>query len=87
MNTAQIADMFGYTAAVIGIIMFMPQAIQCWKTKETKGISFLSFSLLALTSFFWLGYGILLKAAPVILVNSVVFVLSLFILFLKRKYG
>ncbi|QQG41100.1 MAG: hypothetical protein HYV37_00980 [Candidatus Levyibacteriota bacterium] len=79
--------MFGYAAAGIGIVMFIPQVLQCMKTKDTKAISTFTFFLFALASLLWLIYGVLLKAYPVILVNSVLLVLSLFILFLKRKYG
>lgn len=87
MNLLQVADIFGYGAAGIGIVMFLPQAIQCWKTKNTKAVSLLTFSLLAFASVLWLVYGILLKAVPIMLVNSVILLLSLFILSLKRKYG
>ncbi len=87
MNTTQIADILGYGAAGIGIVMFLPQVIQCWKTKNTKAVSALSFLLLATSAALWTIYGILLKAYPIILVNSVITVLSLFILILKRKYG
>lgn len=87
MGVTQIADIVGYIAAGIGIVMFLPQVIQCWKTKNTKAVSTLSFSLLAASASLWAIYGILLKAYPIILVNSVIATLSLFILFLKRKYG
>lgn len=87
MNTSQIADVFGYAAAGIGIVMFFPQAVQCWKTKNTKAVSFLTFSLLAIASVLWLIYGMYMKAAPILLVNAVILVLSLFILYLKRRYG
>lgn len=87
MDTVVLANILGYIAAGIGIVMFMPQAIQSFRTKNTKGISFMTFSLIAVVSVLWTIYGILLKAAPVILVNSVLFVISLFILYLKRKYG
>lgn len=87
MDTVVLANILGYIAAGIGIVMFMPQAITCWRTKNTKGISFLSFFLLVIVSLLWLVYGILLSAAPIILVNSVIFMIGLFILYLKRKYG
>lgn len=87
METQLIANLIGYIAAGIGIVMFIPQVVQCWKTKDTKAISSFTFSLFALASLLWLIYGILLKAYPVILVNSVLLILNIFLLFLKRKYG
>ena len=81
-----ITDLIGYIAVVVGASMFLPQAIKVWRTKETKGISLLSFSLLTLVSLLWAIYGFLLNAMPVILVNTIVGILSLFIVYMKLKY-
>lgn len=86
MNTIQIANLFGFIAAGIGIVMFVPQAVQVWKTKNTKSISLATFTLFALASAFWLIYGILLSAIPVLLVNAVLLVLSLYIAVMKLRY-
>ncbi|MDO8659727.1 MAG: SemiSWEET family transporter [Candidatus Parcubacteria bacterium] len=87
MNALQIADIFDYAAAAIGIVMFLPQAVQCWKTKDTKAVSFATFSLLATTSVLWIVYGAIMKAIPILLVNITILIISFFILYLKRKYG
>lgn len=87
MNSVQLANILGFIAAGIGIVMFIPQAWECYKTKNTKSISVLSFSLLAFSAVLWTGYGILMDAQPIILVNTVIFVLSVFILILKKRYG
>ncbi|MEK9178798.1 MAG: SemiSWEET family transporter [Patescibacteria group bacterium] len=86
MDTVQIANLFGFIAAGIGIVMFIPQAVQVWKTKNTKSLSLATFSLLVLTSVFWLIYGVLLSAKPVILANAVVLTLSLYIAAMKLRY-
>lgn len=87
MDTIFLTNVLGFSAAGIGAVMFFPQVVKCYKTKQTKDISFLSCSLLATASFLWLGYGLLTVALPIIFVNSVILVLSLFLLILKRKYG
>ena len=87
MSPAQIANIIGFLAAGIGIIMFLPQAISVWRTKDTKSISFVSFLLFDLASLLWTIYGLLLGAAPIILVNSVLLVLNSFIVAMKIKYG
>lgn len=87
MDSVQVANILGFLAAGIGIVMFIPQAWECYKTKNTKSISVLSFSLLAFSAVLWTTYGVLLVAYPIILVNVVIFVLSIFILVLKKKYG
>lgn len=87
MNNTLFVNVIGFIAAGIGTVMFLPQVIQAAKTKQTKDISFLSYSLLATSSFFWTIYGIMTFAMPIILVNVIIFILSLYLLFLKRKYG
>ena len=87
MNITRLADIIGYTAAGIGIFIFLPQAYKCWHAKQTQNISLLSYTLLAIGSFLWVIYGILMSAVPIIFVNTVGFIVSLFIIFLKRRYG
>jgi MtN3 and saliva related transmembrane protein len=87
MNMLVAADILGYTAAGIGTVMFLPQVITVWKTKQTKAISTMSFAMLATVSVLWTFYGIIKQAPPVILVNITLFVLSMIILFFKRRYG
>jgi len=82
-----IAEGIGYAAAGIGTVMFLPQVIQCFKTKKTKDISLLTYTLLALSTFLWTIYGVVLMLFPVVLVNSVICMLSIFLLLLKRRYG
>ena len=79
-------NVIGYLAAFIGSVMFMPQVIKTWKTKETKSLSLLSYSLLVAVSLLWLIYGILLMAGPIIVVNFILLCLSTFIVILKLRY-
>ncbi|MBP6913172.1 MAG: hypothetical protein KBC00_01015 [Candidatus Levybacteria bacterium] len=66
--------------------MFLPQVIQVFKTKDTKSISLTTFVLLNLNSFTWIVYGILIKSNPVILVNSVILILGLYITTMKVRH-
>ncbi len=86
MSTVQIANYFGFAAAGLGIVMFMPQALRIWKTKDTKSISLISFSLFALASLLWTVYGVLMVAPPIIMVNIVLLILNSFIVGMKLKY-
>lgn len=87
MNSLAIANLFGYVAAGIGIVTFLPQIIQSWETKNTKAISFLTLSLITTGSTLWIVYGAIMKAIPILFVNTIIFIFSLFMLYLKRKYG
>ncbi len=86
MNQKLITDIIGYIAAVIGASMFFPQALQLWRTKKTKDISLLSFSLVLLSSILWIAYGFLVEAAPILLVNIIVGMLCVLIIYLKLRY-
>lgn len=86
MNTVQVANIFGFLAAGMGIVMFMPQAISVYRTKNTKSLSLLSFALFTLASLFWTIYGVLLIAWPIIIVNVVLLFLNSFIVVMKIKY-
>ena len=86
MNTVQVANIFGFLAAGMGIVMFMPQAISVYKTKNTKSLSLLSFTLFTLASLLWTVYGLLLNALPIIIVNVVLLFLNSFIVVMKIKY-
>lgn len=87
MSPLEIANILGFIAAGIGIVMYIPQALRISKTKDTKSISLFSFLFVALASVFWLGYGLILSAAPVLVVNFVVLIVSLYIALMKIKYG
>jgi len=87
MDTNLLINITGFTAAGIGVVTFLPQVYRCYITKRTKDISFLTYSMLATASSLWIIYGVLNSALPIIFVNSVIFVLSIFLLLLKKKYG
>lgn len=86
MDSVQIANFFGFAAAALGIVMFIPQTVQVWKTKNTKGISLLSFTLFDIASLLWTIYGLLLHATPVIMVNVVLLVSNTYIVLMKLRY-
>lgn len=87
MNPKAVSDVIGYIAAGIGICVFMPQVYKSFKTKRTKDVSFPTFLMIVVVSVLWVIYGALISALPVIIVNSVILILSLIMLSLKRKYG
>lgn len=86
MNTKLLAEIIGYIAAAMGAGMFMPQVIKCWKTKQTKDISLLTFTFLAIVSLLWVVYGVLISAIPIQLVNFIILILSSVIIYLKLRY-
>lgn len=76
-------EIIGYTAACLTTMAFIPQAYQSWKTRDLSGISLPMYSLFSLGVFFWLIYGITITSWPIIIANTITFVLSCIVLLLK----
>ena len=76
----------GLTAAVVTTISLFPQLVRIWRTKSTKDISFVTFSLFCVGIFMWFVYGILVVDLPIIVANFLSFIQGLIILMFKVKY-
>ncbi len=80
-------EILGLTAGTITSITFLPQVVKIWQTKSAKDLSLSMLLLLILGVSMWLAYGILVKDAAIIYTNSMVFIMSLIMLFFKWKYN
>ena len=80
-------DIIGSIAATLTTIAFLPQAIQVIKTKSTRDISLVMYLVFATGVGFWLAYGILLGALPIIIGNIITLILALIVLAMKLKHG
>lgn len=67
-------------------VSFLPQLIRVWKLKSAREISMTMFLVFSLGLIFWLIYGVLTNAWPVIMANAVTLALSMGILLLKVRY-
>lgn len=82
-----LTDIVGSVAATLTTIAFLPQAIQVIKTKSTRDISLTMYLVFTAGVGFWLTYGILLGALPIIIGNVVTLILALIVLVMKIKHG
>jgi MtN3 and saliva related transmembrane protein len=73
----------GYVAAVGTTVSFVPQAIKCIVTHDTRNISLWMYILFVFGTACWLAYGIYNKDLPIIIANAITLVLSSTILVLK----
>jgi MtN3 and saliva related transmembrane protein len=78
-------DFIGYIAAICTTIAYVPQALKVYKTKKTTDISMGMFSLISTGVILWLIYGISIGSVPMIIANSITFVLSSYIFIMKIK--
>ena len=78
-----LSALFGYPAAFLTTIAFIPQAWQSWRTRDLSGISLPMYALFTLGVALWLGYGLTIGSPPVIVANAVTLMLAAVVLWLK----
>lgn len=76
----------GLLAATCTTFSFLPQAIKVIKTKHTKDLSLVMYSVFTLGVFLWLVYGMLVGDIPLIIANIITFLFAATILVMKIKY-
>ncbi|MCQ8183863.1 SemiSWEET transporter [Parvularcula maris] len=62
---------------------FLPQAVLTIRTRDTSGISLVTYLMLVIGVSFWLVYGLMIMAWPIIIANAVTLVTGGTILTLK----
>jgi len=77
----------GLLAAVLTTAAFIPQVIKAHQSKHTQDLSLSMYLLFAMGITLWIIYGFALRSIPVIAANSMTLILSLYLIFLKLKYG
>lgn len=79
----ELSLVFGGLATVASSASFVPQAWKIIKTRETKGISVVTYGITVAGFALWLTYGFLLGRWPLILTNGICLLLSAFIFAMK----
>jgi uncharacterized protein with PQ loop repeat len=69
-------DKFIYGVVIIAPITNIPQLLKVWVGKDASGVSALSWFLFSSISIAWLGYGILHKDKPILLMNAALMVIQ-----------
>jgi MtN3 and saliva related transmembrane protein len=76
----QTVTLLGTFAALCSTISFTPQAVKIIRTRETKDISVWMYSITVIGFAAWTTYGAMLAQWPLVVSNSICFLLSAFIL-------
>lgn len=79
-------DYFGYFGSFLTSITFIPQVYKAWRTKSVGDISSWMMGILILSTTVWLVYAFAIGSGPVLVANSIVFVLSLLLLYFKFSF-
>ena len=77
------SKIFGFAAATLSTIAFLPQVIKTWKTQSAKDVSYALLLTFSTGCFCWVIYGIQVDAKPVVIANSFTVTLNLAILAMK----
>jgi MtN3 and saliva related transmembrane protein len=80
-------EWIGGIAATLTTCSFIPQVARVWKTRHTKDISLLMYTLFTFGVALWLAYGILLGSWPIIIANGITLLLAGAVLLLKLRFG
>ena len=80
-------QVLGYFAGAFITMSFIPQIWRLFKLKSAREISLLFTFLLLIGTAGWLSYGVVLDLFPVLLWNSISFVLLCSMLYAKLRYG
>ena len=81
-----IEDIIGYLGGIFIMVSFVPQVIKSYKTKSVKDLSLGMIIATFIGTIFWLVYGVLISAMPIMVMNSIFGFIVLYQLFLKIKY-
>lgn len=86
-NQVNKPDIYGFFAALLTTIAFIPQVVKTWKTKSAKDVSFVMLFMFLSGVLLWIVYAWKINALPVLLANIITFALNLSILTLKIIYS
>lgn len=85
--SVELSNLFGYPAAILTTIAFVPQAWKSWRTRDLSGISLPMYALFTLGVACWLAYGIVLGSVPIMLGNGITLALASVVLVLKIRHA
>ena len=74
-------ELFGYLAGLSLTFCFLPQTILTFRTKNTQGLSAISYSVYAFGLMCWIIYGIHLGSIPMMIFNSIALIFAVTILY------
>ncbi len=79
-------EAFGHIGAFLTAVTFVPQVYKIWKTKSANDLSLTMILIILMSTIVWLVYAVALMLWPVIIANTIVFVLDLMLLYFKFAY-
>ena len=82
-----IVDVIGYSAAIVGTLLMLPQLAKSLKTRKVRDISFAMLILYFINCVLWATYGFLINALPLLICNLIALAISIVLIIIKIKYN
>ena len=80
-------DFFGFLAALLTTLAFLPQLYKTWKTRSADDVSLLMLIVFLTGLICWIIYGLKINSVPILIANIITFIFNLSILILKINYS
>jgi len=80
-------EFFGYFAAILTTLAFIPQLIKTLKTKKAEDVSLTTLIMFLTGVAAWIIYGIQISSKPILIANVITFLLNFLILVFKLIYS
>ena len=80
-------EFFGYFAAILTTLAFIPQLIKTVKTKKADDVSLTTLIMFLTGVAAWIIYGIQISSRPILIANTITFLLNFLILVFKLIYS
>ena len=80
-------EFFGYFAAILTTLAFIPQLIKTLKTKTAEDVSLTTLIMFLTGVAAWIIYGIQISSKPILIANMITFLLNFLILVFKLIYS
>tara|TARA_B100000963_G_scaffold145140_1_gene126404 strand:+ start:197 stop:463 length:267 start_codon:yes stop_codon:yes gene_type:complete len=81
------AEYYGYFAAILTTLAFLPQLIKTLKTKKAEDVSLVTLIMFLTGVLSWIIYGYKISSTPILTANIITFILNLLILIFKITFS
>ena len=80
-------EFFGYFAAILTTLAFLPQLIKTLKTQKAEDVSLITLIMFLTGVLSWIIYGYKISSTPILIANIITFILNLLILIFKIAFS
>ena len=87
MHNVNYINLFGFSAALLTTIAFLPQLYKTWKTKSADDVSLTMLISFLIGIICWIIYGLKINSIPILISNIITFIFNFSILILKITYS